>query len=676
MFMSTGHDEYWSGNQRANVVAARDHGVNLAFFSGNEVFWKTQFGPSTDGSNTPERTLTTYKDTHFDSPQNPNYPPTWTGTWEDPRFSPPGDGGNPSNALTGQKFLVNSGTTDIKVPAAYAQLRLWRNTPVASLSTGQSVTLGAGLGTLGYEWDTDTDNGFHPAGLFDLSSTTSTSAEIFTDYGSTTQQGGTATHNLTMYKAASGALVFGAGTVQWAWGLDNTWTGAGTDRTMQQATVNLFADMGAQPFALISGLVSASPSLDTTPPTSQITSPAPGANLTDASPVTVQGTASDSGGGVVAGVEVSTDAGATWHPANGTTNWSYTWSAHGSPSAVLKSRAVDDSGNLESPGAGTTVSVACPCSIFGSSLAPTTADGADPNSIEVGVKFTSDRFGTINGIRFYKSNANTGTHVGNLWTAGGQLLASATFSGETASGWQQVNFSTPVPITPNTTYVASYFAPKGHYANDNNYLYRLPQSPNLRLPVHDSPPPSAPDTRQPERGLQLRHVQRVPAVRRPRDQLLGGRRVHASGGARDTYECCRDRRLHLRRADLDRPIDRRVRHHLHRHSVHRNQRPGTDADHGQPGPDGRDGDGAHQRHDVHLHGGSRQPDRPRGNVGSVQRGHPVCLRVGRHRPRLRERAWSMDPCRQSEPLGEHHPRPHGYVLGLPRSARPRPRCRR
>ncbi|MEA2534508.1 MAG: large repetitive protein [Actinomycetota bacterium] len=488
MFMSTGHDEYWSGNQRANVVAARDHGVNLAFFSGNEVFWKTQFGPSTDGSNTPERTLTTYKDTHFDSPQNPSYPPIWTGTWEDPRFTPPGDGGNPSNALTGQKFLVNSGTTDIKVPAAYAQLRLWRNTPVASLAAGQSITLGAGLGTLGYEWDADTDNGFRPAGLFDLSSTTSTSAEIFTDYGSTTQQGGTATHNLTMYKAPSGALVFGAGTVQWAWGLDNTWTGAGTDRTMQQATVNLFADMGAQPFSLISGLVSASPSLDTTAPTSHVTSPAPGANLTDSSSVTIQGTASDSGGGVVAGVEVSTDSGTTWHPANGTTNWSYTWSAHGSPSAVVKSRAVDDSGNLESPSAGTTVSVACPCSLFGTSVAPTTADGADPNSIEVGVKFTSDRFGTISGIRFYKSTANTGTHVGNLWTAGGQLLASASFSGETASGWQQVNFSTPVPITPNTTYVASYFAPKGHYANDNNYLYRLPQSPNLKLPVHDSPP--------------------------------------------------------------------------------------------------------------------------------------------------------------------------------------------
>ena len=65
--MSSGHDEYWSAPQRANVEAARDAGVNLAFFSGNEVFWKTRWEPSADGSNTPDRTLVSYKDTHFDA---------------------------------------------------------------------------------------------------------------------------------------------------------------------------------------------------------------------------------------------------------------------------------------------------------------------------------------------------------------------------------------------------------------------------------------------------------------------------------------------------------------------------------------------------------------------------------------------------------------------------------
>ena len=43
VFLSVGHDEYWSGAQRANVEAARDAGVHLAFFSGNEMFWKTRW---------------------------------------------------------------------------------------------------------------------------------------------------------------------------------------------------------------------------------------------------------------------------------------------------------------------------------------------------------------------------------------------------------------------------------------------------------------------------------------------------------------------------------------------------------------------------------------------------------------------------------------------------------
>ena len=63
VFLSVGHDEYWSGTQRANVEAARDAGVNLAFFSGNEVFWKTRWETSIDGR-TPYRTLVSYKETH------------------------------------------------------------------------------------------------------------------------------------------------------------------------------------------------------------------------------------------------------------------------------------------------------------------------------------------------------------------------------------------------------------------------------------------------------------------------------------------------------------------------------------------------------------------------------------------------------------------------------------
>ncbi len=89
---------------------------------------------------------------------------TWTGTWRDPRFSPPGDGGRPENALTGQLFTVNAGaTTAIKVPAADGKMRFWRNTTIATQAAGATATLPDG--TLGYEWDEDADNGFRPAGL-------------------------------------------------------------------------------------------------------------------------------------------------------------------------------------------------------------------------------------------------------------------------------------------------------------------------------------------------------------------------------------------------------------------------------------------------------------------------------------------------------------------------------
>jgi hypothetical protein len=453
--------------------------VNLAFFSGNEMFWKTRFEPSIDGSATADRTLVSYKDTHFTSPQDPV---AWTGTWRDPRFTTSADN-TPENNLTGQSFVVNSGTSRITVPYAYRDLRLWRNTAAATLAPGQALQLAPD--SLGYEWDVDADNGYRPTGQFDLSATTVTGVERFTDYGSTTRLGGTATHNLTMYRAPSGARVFGAGTVQWAWGLDDFHSLATSDRTMRQATVNLFADMAAQPGTLQADLVGAAASTDGTPPTSAITDPP--TELADGARVTLTGTASDAGG-VVAGVEVSTDGGSTWHEANGTTSWSYSWIAHGHPSATIKWRAVDDSGNLEAPGAGVTVDVTCPCSIWGTNSTPPAADSSDPGAVEVGVKFRSDKFGTVSGIRFYKAAGNTGTHTGSLWTAGGQRLAQATFGNETASGWQTVTFSTPVQIQPDTTYVASYYAPNGHYSATADYFYSAPApGPNGGATV-DSPP--------------------------------------------------------------------------------------------------------------------------------------------------------------------------------------------
>ena len=221
VFMSVGHDEYWSGPQRANVEAARAAGLDLAFFSGNEIFWKTRWESSIDGSGTPYRTLVCYKETHADSRIDPNDPPTWTGTWRDPRFSvaptldglPTADGGRPENALTGTIFTVNGPRNDsLSVPAEDGRLRFWRNTSIATLAPGATATLP--VGTLGYEWNEDLDNASRPAGLMQLSSSTVTGVQRLQDYGSTFFSG-TAVHHLTLYRHGSGGLVFGAGTSQW-----------------------------------------------------------------------------------------------------------------------------------------------------------------------------------------------------------------------------------------------------------------------------------------------------------------------------------------------------------------------------------------------------------------------------------------------------------------------------
>ncbi|MGX7678021.1 DUF4082 domain-containing protein [Jatrophihabitans sp. DSM 45814] len=467
VFMSVGHDEYWTQQQRMNVENARDAGVSLMFLSGNEVYWRTRFEPSIDGSNTNYRTLVCYKETWDDSPTDPTG--ASTSTFRDPRFATGVAGGYPENALTGTMFMSNSDDLAIQVSGAEGKLRLWRNTALGSVANTAKTTLAPH--TIGYESDEDIDNGYRPAGLIDLSTTTGSTPQYLTDFGSTVVPG-TTTHHLTLYRAASGALVFGAGTIQWGWGLSQDHDGDNSnpaDSRMQQATINMLADMHALPTTLMPGMVAATASTDTQAPTSTITSPAAGASIANGATVTVTGTSVDNGGGIVAGVEVSVDGGNRWHPATGTTSWSYTGVLHGTGTGNIRVRATDDSANTETPKLASATSN-CPCSLFGTAV-PKTVDAGDTSGVELGVRFNSDTDGYISGVRFYKAAGNTGTHIGSLWTSSGSLLATGTFTSETATGWQTLQFASPVAVTANTTYVASYYAPNGHYSADGSFFY-------------------------------------------------------------------------------------------------------------------------------------------------------------------------------------------------------------
>jgi hypothetical protein len=104
----------------------------------------------------------------------------------------------------------------------------------------------------------------------------------------------------------------------------------------------------------------------------------------------------------------------------------------------------------------------------------------DTDAVELGVQFRTSINGYITGLRFYKGSTNTGTHVGHLWTGTGTLLATATFSNESASGWQTVTFATPVPVTANTTYFNASYSNTPLYAfrtgevTGGNGVYRYP----------------------------------------------------------------------------------------------------------------------------------------------------------------------------------------------------------
>jgi hypothetical protein len=94
----------------------------------------------------------------------------------------------------------------------------------------------------------------------------------------------------------------------------------------------------------------------------------------------------------------------------------------------------------------------------------------DGTGIVLGMRFRSTQNGFINGIRYYKGNGTTGTHIGTLWSNTGTLLAQVTFTNETASGWQEAIFSSPFAITAGVTYVVTYFSPSGDYAATKPYF--------------------------------------------------------------------------------------------------------------------------------------------------------------------------------------------------------------
>lgn len=220
VFLSVGHDEYWSWSMRSAVENARDRGVSLAFLGADAGYWQIRLEP--DASGVPDRTIVAYKEAAGErdplavdgDPRNDRYV---TGRFRDQPTS------RPEERLVGVMYAADPVDADIVVSNA-----------------GHWAFAGTGLkngdalrGLLGYEVDASYGGG--PRSLERLA------RSPFVD------QGRTRYADMTIYAADSGALVFATGSMQWNWGLDGynapEWHPLRVDARAQQITRNVLARM-------------------------------------------------------------------------------------------------------------------------------------------------------------------------------------------------------------------------------------------------------------------------------------------------------------------------------------------------------------------------------------------------------------------------------------------------
>jgi hypothetical protein len=239
-FLSSGHNEYWSKPMYDNVEAARDNGVNLAFFGANALYWQVRYEPSAAG--VPNRILVCYKDPGIDPVQGS----TTTVQWRDPLLN------RPEQALMGVQFSDENGSQNFPYVVTNSSSWVYGNT---NFTDGSSVP-----GIVGYEWDRYDSNYPSPPAVAGTRTLLGQSPTV-------NDTGGADSSNSSIYQAQSGAWVFASGTMSWSSGLSASGV---ANAGIQQATTNIlnkFINPSAQTFTLAvtksgtgTGTVTSSPS--------------------------------------------------------------------------------------------------------------------------------------------------------------------------------------------------------------------------------------------------------------------------------------------------------------------------------------------------------------------------------------------------------------------------------
>lgn len=121
-------------------------------------------------------------------------------------------------------------------------------------------------------------------------------------------------------------------------------------------------------------------------------------------------------------------------------------------------------------------------SILPKTLRPELAVSGD-SAVELGVRFTSGRSGTITALQFYRNSDQKTSYVGSLWSKTGARLATATFQKSSVTGWQTAELSKPVAVRQGQTFVASYLASNGDYAATHGAFLHKYQANHFTVPA-------------------------------------------------------------------------------------------------------------------------------------------------------------------------------------------------
>ncbi|HYE75188.1 MAG TPA: N,N-dimethylformamidase beta subunit family domain-containing protein, partial [Blastocatellia bacterium] len=195
-FLSVGHDEYWSWQIRQNVERAlKNKAVNLAFFTANAAFWQIRF--ESDSSSQANRTMVCYKDAYLDDPYyySASTRKYTTVQWRDPIVN------RPEDALLGVMYEYYPVNGDLMVENTNHWV--YANT---GLQDGDRLS-----GLLGYEADRIFGNA--PSSLVRLA------------HSPLDADGVVGFSDMTIYSLSNGAHVFATGSIQFAWGLDDLYSG-------------------------------------------------------------------------------------------------------------------------------------------------------------------------------------------------------------------------------------------------------------------------------------------------------------------------------------------------------------------------------------------------------------------------------------------------------------------